>query len=106
MKKAKTPKEAEYFEQIPNVGKETAKDFKLLGFQRPEELASQDACDLYVKLCKKTNSYHDPCVVDVFLAAIDFMDGKCNRHWWEYSEKRKNDFLKNIPSCLSTRGSL
>ena len=85
-------KEVTAFEQIPNVGKEIAKDFVLLGLKTPQALQSQDGFDLYVKLCDKTQSYHDPCVLDTFLAAIEFMNGTSNKKWWEFSAQRKKDF--------------
>ncbi len=80
MKKVMSAKEVTAFEQIPNVGKEIAKDFILLGVKTPEQLKSQDAFDLYVRLCQITKSYHDPCVLDTFLAAIEFMNEISNKY--------------------------
>jgi hypothetical protein len=94
MKKATSPNSVKFFEQIPNVGKEIAKDFVLLGLKTPEELISQNAFDLYIRLCQRTKSYHDPCVLDTFLAVVEFMNGKSNKKWWDFSEKRKQDFGK------------
>lgn len=97
MKKATSPKQVKHFEQIPNVGKETAKDFIFLGLRTPKDLISQDAANLYIKLCQKTKKYHDPCVLDTFLAAIEFMCGKSNKKWWEFSKQRKREFEKIAP---------
>ncbi len=85
-------KEVTAFEQIPNVGKEIAKDFILLGVKTPEQLKSQDEFDLYVRLCQITKSYHDPCVLDTFLAAIEFMNEISNKKWWDFTAQRQKDF--------------
>ena len=39
------------------------------------ELASRDAFVLYQTLCAKTGKRQDPCVLDTFMAATDFMRG-------------------------------
>lgn len=31
----------------------------------------------------------DPCVIDVFMAVIDFMEGEEPLPWWEFAQKRK-----------------
>ena len=94
MKKARTAKDAKVLGQIPNIGPAMVKDFELLGIRAPGDLKKQDAFKLYQKLCKKTGVRHDPCVLDTFLAAVDFMNGAAARAWWEYTEGRKAKFLK------------
>ncbi len=89
MKKVKNPKDAIYFEQIPNIGKAMTKDFKVLGLRSPKDLANQDPYQLYQKLCKKTQAIHDPCVLDTFMAAVHFMQGKGARSWWSFTAARK-----------------
>ncbi|MEZ6093655.1 MAG: helix-hairpin-helix domain-containing protein [Pirellulaceae bacterium] len=90
MKKASGPQNATHFEQIPNVGPATAGDFRELGITKPQQLVGQDAFKLYERLCKKTKTTHDPCVIDVFLAAIAFMETGDSRPWWEHTADRKN----------------
>ena len=80
------------FEQIVNVGAATAGDFKLLGFEKPQELIGQDPEQLFTRLCKLTKCRQDPCVLDVFLATIDYMNGNPPRPWWEYTDERKIRF--------------
>jgi hypothetical protein len=76
-------------EELPNIGKASAADLRLLGIESPQQLTRQDPLKLYQKLCEITQSRHDPCVIDVFMAAIDFMQGGEARPWWAFTERRK-----------------
>ncbi|MFO0602235.1 MAG: helix-hairpin-helix domain-containing protein [Polyangiales bacterium] len=87
--KAKHAREVRSFTDIPNVGEAMAGDFRALGFARPQELAGQDALALYRRLCALTNTRQDPCVLDTFLAVVDFMDGGAPRPWWDFTAERK-----------------
>lgn len=80
----------ERFEQIPNVGRATAGDLRLLGFHQPSELIGQDPRSLYDRLCELTATRQDPCVLDVFLSAVRYMEGAPPRPWWFYTEERKS----------------
>ena len=31
---------------------------------------------------------HDPCLLDTFVAAVDYANGAPARPWWEYSRER------------------
>jgi hypothetical protein len=42
------------------------------------------------------NKFHDPCVLDVFLATIDYMNGNPPRQWWDYTAKRKKQFSDEV----------
>jgi hypothetical protein len=44
---------------------------------------------LYQALCAKTGERHDPCVLDTFMAATDFMRGAAALPWWHYTAQRK-----------------
>jgi Pathogenicity locus len=77
------------FEELPNVGAATAGDFRVLGLARPQDLIGQDPFALYEELCRRTNVRHDPCCIDVFMAAVDFMGGAPARPWWTYTPERK-----------------
>ena len=90
MKKVRDPALVRDFCQIPNVGKATAADFLRLGLTEPQQLGQQEAHHLYLQLCELSNCRHDPCVEDVFAAAIEFMQGKANLPWWHYSQLRLN----------------
>lgn len=77
------------FEDIPNVGPAMARDFALLGIKDPKELKGKSAFALYKKLCTKSGSRQDPCVLDTYLAVIDFMNGAAAKPWWHYTKMRK-----------------
>lgn len=77
------------FEQIPNVGPRIAQDFRTIGIASPHALAKQDPLKMYLKLQKVTGVRHDPCVLDTFMAAVDFMNGAPPRPWWQYTPTRK-----------------
>ncbi len=89
MKKAGRANEADWFEEIPNVGKRVANDFKKLGFKTPEDLKGKNPYKLYDTLCKKDGVRHDPCLLDTFIAAIHFMNGGKPTPWWKFTPERK-----------------
>lgn len=93
--KLDTPrKQVTKLEQIPNVGPATAGDFRRLGITTPIDLRGKDAYALYDRLCQVTGVRHDPCAIDVFLAAVRFMDGKPAKPWWAYTAERKRELAK------------
>jgi hypothetical protein len=77
-------------EALPNIGKAIAADLRLIGIDHPKKLVGKDPFDLYRRLCEKTGRRHDPCVIDVFIAVVDFMDGGEPRPWWSFTEFRKD----------------
>lgn len=87
--KARTAAECEQLEQLPNIGPSMAADLRSLGIVHPRELAARDAFVLYQALCAKTGKRQDPCVLDSFMAATDFMRGAEARPWWAYTPQRK-----------------
>jgi hypothetical protein len=87
--KARHADECEALEQLPNIGPSLAGDLRRLGIQHPRELAGRDAFQLYQTLCTLTGRRQDPCVLDTFLAATDFMRGAPARPWWTYTAARK-----------------
>lgn len=74
---------------LKNVGKATLGDLHLLGIYTIEELAKQDATELYRRLQKETESAQNPCVWDVFAAIIDEAKGGPPTPWWHWSPERK-----------------
>jgi hypothetical protein len=88
-RKARTAAECELLEQLPNIGPSIAEDLRLLGVLQPQELAHLDALALYRQLCAATGKRQDPCVLDTFMAACDFMRGAAPRPWWDYTAERK-----------------
>ncbi len=87
--KARHAAEASRLTDIPNIGKAGAADLRLLGIERPAQLANCDPYALYARLCARTGMRHDPCVVDAFISAVRFMQGEPARPWWHYTDERK-----------------
>ena len=82
-------KEVKNFQDIPNVGKAIEKLFITLGLKEPIELAGKDPYQMYSELCNTTNKRHDPCVIDVFISAVKYMQGGPPKKWWEFTNERK-----------------
>lgn len=90
-RKARQASECQQLEQLPNIGPSLAGDLRLLGIVHPADLVTRDAFQLYRGLCTTTGKRHDPCVLDTFIAAVDFMRGAEPRAWWHYTAQRKLD---------------
>ena len=88
-RKAGSAAECLQLEQLPNIGPSIAGDLRLIGVAHPQQLAGQDAFHLYQALCRATAKRHDPCVLDTFMAACDFMRGAAAKPWWDYTARRK-----------------
>lgn len=87
--KAATAADARQLRQIPNIGPAMVADFRLLGIDRPAQLVGRDPYQLYQQLCALTGVRHDPCVIDVFIAAVRFMEGAPAIPWRHYTAERK-----------------
>ena len=90
--KAASAAECRRLEQLPNIGPSLAADLRLIGIQHPDDLRDKDAFALYQQLCAATGQRHDPCVLDTFMAATDFMRGARAAPWWHYTPQRKAQF--------------
>lgn len=90
--KAKNADGVKKFTDIPNVGPRIARDFLTLGIKTPKALKGKKALSLYTDLCKKTKVRHDPCVLDTFMAVVDFMNGAPQKPWWFYTPERKKRY--------------
>lgn len=87
--KARRPEDCHELEQLPNVGPSLAADLRLIGVRTPRELKGRDAFVLYQQLAAATGTRQDPCVLDTFMAAVDFMNGAAAAPWWAYTAQRK-----------------
>ena len=76
-------------EDLPNIGKATADDLRLLGIQTPDALVDKDPFEMYEMLCKVTGTLQDPCMIDVFMSVVSFMDGGDALPWWWFTGERK-----------------
>lgn len=90
--KAKSVKDVKKFQDIPNIGPAMAKDFVQLGLNHPTDLIGKDPLVLYRQMCKIAGVRQDPCVLDTYIAAIDFMNGAPSRPWYYYTKMRKKEY--------------
>jgi len=91
-RKMKNPdrKSVSRLEDLPNIGKAIAKDLQLIGIDHPKKLIGKKAFDLYEKLCERSGKRHDPCVIDVFMSVVYFMEGGDPLPWWSFTDERKS----------------
>ncbi|MES3025586.1 MAG: helix-hairpin-helix domain-containing protein [Pseudomonadota bacterium] len=76
-------------EDLPNIGKACAADLRQLGIETPQGLIGRNALDLFEELCIVTGVRHDPCMLDVFMSIVSFMEGGQALPWWSFTEQRK-----------------
>jgi hypothetical protein len=80
-------------EDLPNIGKAMARDLRLIGIHKPSDLIGRNPLDMYHFLCGVTKKRHDPCVLDVFMAAVHFMETGEALSWWAFTGERKKRFV-------------
>ena len=107
MKKAdhETPRsEVTDFQQIKNIGPAIADDFRRLKLRSPQQLIGKDPLQLYRRICKLDGQFYDPCVLDCFMSAIEFMNGKPPEVWWSYTATRKQMYSKEVQKLRDKYG--
>jgi hypothetical protein len=78
---------------LVSIGPKMLEDFEKLGVRTVAQLAREEPEDLYQRLCTLTGQRQDPCVLDVFCAAVaqarnpDLPPEQCQ--WWYWSRLRK-----------------
>lgn len=77
--------------RIPNVGPAVARKLERLDIAGIGDLRGRDPHELFERLCTLDARRHDPCLLDTFVAAVDYANGAPARPWWEYSRERKAD---------------
>lgn len=90
--KARTASGVKTLKDIPNIGPAMVSELHLVGIKTPADLKKRDPYLMYTKLCKTTGKRYDPCVLDVFMAAVDFMNGAPAKPWWHYTKTRKERY--------------
>ncbi len=81
-------------EDLVSVGPATRRQLASLGVRTVKNLARRDPEALYRQLCRRTGKRADPCVLDVYRAAVaqarnlDLPEEQ--RAWWYWSRVRKN----------------
>lgn len=89
---------------LRNVGRATLADFAVLNVRTLAQLSVQDPDALYVSLQRKTGQRHDPCVWDVFAAAIHEAKTGEARDWWSFTPVRKRrQALGDFPPPFKVR---
>ena len=76
-------------EQLPNVGPSLAASLRCVGVNCPKDLHGRDPIAMYDDLCRVAGRRQDPCVLDVFISVVRFMEGEASRPWWKYTAERK-----------------
>jgi len=99
MRNEKSPLQA-----IPNVGPSIARDLERLGIGEVRDLEHRDPDQLYEELCFRDGARHDPCVRDVFAAAVAYARGEPARPWWHFSRARKERARRGSRSRATRRG--
>jgi hypothetical protein len=87
--KAASAADCHALEQLPNIGPAMAAELRRLGIEHPAELGARDPYQLYQALCQASGKRQDPCVLDTFMAATDFMRGAEPASWWHYTPRRR-----------------
>ena len=79
---------------LVSVGPATLRDFARLGIETTEQLAKQDPLVLYHRMCELEGKRIDPCLHDVFSAAVAQARNpelpEEQRKWWYWSTVRKS----------------
>ncbi len=80
---------------LPNIGKAIARDLHTVKILHPQDLIGKNAYKLHDELCRVTGEKHDPCVIDVFLAVINYMEVGEPVPWWKFTTERKKYLSRN-----------
>ncbi|MET0100289.1 MAG: helix-hairpin-helix domain-containing protein [Sedimenticola sp.] len=76
-------------QEIPNIGPAIERSLISIGIVEPHQLVGKDPYRLYRSLCDITGSKQDPCVLDILISAVRYMEGGPARKWWEFTAERK-----------------
>lgn len=76
-------------DELPNIGKAMADSLQLIGIDHPRKLIGKEPFELYGELCAISGKKHDPCVIDVFMSAVHFMESGEPLPWWSFTDERK-----------------
>jgi hypothetical protein len=82
-------------EDLISIGPAMLGDFEMLGIRSVAQLARQNPQRMYTRLNRVSGQRHDPCVLDVFCAAVAQARNprlpaeQCQ--WWHWSRKRKQE---------------
>jgi hypothetical protein len=100
-RKVDTVRDVAALEDIPNIGPAIAGDLRQSGINMPGDLPGRDPYTLYDDLCRITGQRHDPCLLDIFIAAVRYMEGEPKKAWWKYTAERKREMVARATSKSS-----
>ncbi len=83
-------------QQIINVGPSISANLQGIGIRKPQQLIGKNPFELYRKICEASGTFNDPCVLDVMISVVEYMEGKRPRKWWDYTSKRKAKYTEAI----------
>jgi hypothetical protein len=79
--------------ELISIGPAMLRDFEALGIRSVAQLAKQNPQRMYARLNRVTGQRQDPCVLDVFCAAVAQARNPRlaaeKSQWWYWSKKRK-----------------
>jgi pathogenicity locus Cdd1 protein len=87
------PTQPRRLEDLISIGPAMLRDFEMLGIRGVAQLARQNPQRMYARLNRLSGQRQDPCVLDVFCAAVAQARNprlpaeQCQ--WWYWSRKRK-----------------
>jgi nucleotidyltransferase/DNA polymerase involved in DNA repair len=80
-------------EDLVSIGPAMLRDFEVLGIRSVAQLARQNPQRIYERLNRVSGRRHDPCVLDVFCAAVAQARNPRlpaeQRQWWYWSRQKK-----------------
>ena len=85
---------------LAGIGKSIEANLRSLGVTSVADLALRDGDDLYQRLCSKTRTRQDPCVLDTFRCGVAQARNPhlpaAQRNWWWWSHERKSGKLADV----------
>lgn len=76
---------------------------KLLDIKHPRKLIGKDPFKMYDDLCLFMGKKQDPCIIDVFMSVIRFMEGSDAQPWWFFTHERKKLLNSRMKKNMSTQ---
>jgi hypothetical protein len=93
--------------KLRNVGPSIRADLKLIGITTVAQVSISDPDHLYLELQRVTGTRQDPCVWDVFAAAIHQAKTGEAMDWWKFTPVRKARQANGaFPAVVVQAGSL
>jgi Pathogenicity locus len=78
-----------HLSQLRNIGPAGLSDFAVLGIESVAQLSTCEPGRLFLDLQRLTGKRQDPCVYDVFAAAVHQAKTGEAKNWWAFTGARK-----------------